>query len=277
MADPGSRLRALWSAQAWILRHPGGRACWDLVGGGAAFFDDAAAGNQCSRNWYEGSPGGLGLWGPTDDGDPHFTAAAPALLGFDDAIDFFIDNMDGGGLLHADASVRHNVNILQLWAPAVYNTCANYLWLVCAAKGRLHGQGSNAMKFAYPPGRLSVVPGPEGPQPRDWSSGSPWPAEGPLEQMLPAMPAPRCAGQPECFGWEGHQALGSTDSYSGCGDYDRTTARCYWSGDVFHLEVCMLNSICDNGAELFALERGEIWHCQLTQARLDAFKELMLS
>ena len=37
--------------------------------------------------------------------------------------DFYIDNNDGGGALHAEKSVTHNVNILQLWPPAVYNIC----------------------------------------------------------------------------------------------------------------------------------------------------------
>lgn len=277
MRDPSSRLRMTWGAEAWRLRHPGTAACWDLPrnGGGDAFFDNAEAGSTCARNWYEGSPGLVGMWGPNDDdGDPRFTEAAPALLGFDDAIDFYIGNMDGGGLLHADASVRHNVNILQLWPPAVYDTCANYQWLVCAAKGLLHGQGDNQMLFAYPPGRLSVVSGPDGPQPRDWSEVPPSPE--PLsDRGLPAMPAPRCAGAPDCYGWEGHQALGSTDSYAGEGC--ESTDQCYWSGDIFHLEVCLLNAICDNGEELFHLQIGQPWRCQLSQQRMASLKSVLLS
>ena len=65
------------------------------------------------------------------------------------------------------------------------------------------------------------------------------------------------------------------DSYSEC---TRTagTSQCYWSGDVFHLETCILHSICANGAELFSLPVGQRWHCDLSEARLHEFKRLLL-
>lgn len=34
-----------------------------------------------------------------------------------------------------------------------YNVCRNLEWQVCAAKGRLPGQGGRTIKFAIPPGR----------------------------------------------------------------------------------------------------------------------------
>ena len=40
------------------------------------FFQETANGVHCGSNWYEGNYGGM----------PPFTAAAPALLGFDDYI-----------------------------------------------------------------------------------------------------------------------------------------------------------------------------------------------
>ena len=75
---------------------------------------------------------------------PHFTGPAPALLGFDDSIDWFC--RFGGGD-HAEACVQSNFNILSLYEPAVYNTCANYEWQVCAARGRLPGQNGAGIQL----------------------------------------------------------------------------------------------------------------------------------
>lgn len=272
LQDPNSRLRKLWGDEVWKLRR-GSKACWDNAGGAEEFFSHVARGSSCDRNWYEGSPGQLGQWGPTDDDGPViFTASAPALLGFDDSIDMYVDNMDGGGGGHAAASVRHNANILQLFPPAEYSICVNYQWLVCAAKGRLHGQASSAMRFAYPPGRLSVVHAVDGgPSPRDYSSGS----LGPDGTGLPTLDPPRCVGQAGCLGWEAHQVLGSSDSYSGEDCY--STDECYWSGDIFHLEACLLSAICENGDEIFQLEVGELWHCHVTDARLTRLQGWLVS
>ena len=56
--------------------------------------------------------------------------------------------------------------------------------------------------------------------------------------------------------------LGSrTGGYSEC---QGSATRCYSSGDIFHLEVCILNELCGNGRELFHLEIGEEWHCDLS-------------
>ena len=71
-----------------------------------------------ARNWFQGSPGNAGQWGP------RFSAqTAPALLGFDDAIDHYTDNHNGG-MGHSAAAIAANVNILQLWSPASYSVCA---------------------------------------------------------------------------------------------------------------------------------------------------------
>ena len=43
------------------------------------------------------------------------------------------------------------------------------------------------------------------------------------------------------------------------------------------VQVCVLNALCANGAELFHLEIGEEWHCELTHERLEQFKRWMLS
>lgn len=256
MSDPDGRLRTLWGGDPWIVTRRGDLECWDdnwddgkwegNGDGAERFFRAAAEGSQCDRNWFEGVPGALGKWGPTDeDGDPKFEhPIAPALLGFDDAIDHYTGNTQGG-MGHADAAVRKNVNILQLWNPATYNVCVNYFWLVCAAKGRLHGQGSNAMRFAVRPRDMNiagrVLPGLDGEEPDDVTK----------------------------------KFLGGRDSYSlnGCDEADE----CYSSQDIFFLEVCVLNTICDNGAELFKLEIGQDFYCQLSDAGMERLKTWILA
>ena len=154
---PEGRFRKIWGADGWRMRGPEMSACW--FDKGNEFFDKAELGTNCGRNWYEGSGGQLGdgnlgpskawIW-------PHFTRSAPALLGFDESIDGFCR----GNGNHADKSVLSNKNILSLFWPARYNTCANYEWQVCAAMGLLPGQGSRTIMFAYEPRDLNTETGP---------------------------------------------------------------------------------------------------------------------
>ena len=69
--------------------------------------------------------------------------------------------------------------------------------------------------------------------------------------------------------------LGGRDSYSlnGCDEADE----CYSSQDIFFLEVCVLNTICDNGAELFELEIGQDFYCQLSDAGMERLKTWILA
>eukprot|EP00966_Prymnesium_polylepis_P189831 4398873-Prymnesium_polylepis.2 len=88
LADQGNRLHQLWGPEGWRVRWPDQEACWP--GDGWDFFDNACTscrwGKDCARNWYTGNQGGLGQQNGGPDKDwvnPHFTAPAPALLGFD--------------------------------------------------------------------------------------------------------------------------------------------------------------------------------------------------
>jgi len=132
----------------------------------SAFFEDAWLGTSCSRNWYTGNRGTLGTIGPaSNQSREHYTAAAPALLGFDESIDDYCfrhgGKNPGGASGHAIACVRANINILSLYGRRIpYNTCRNIEWQICAALGRLPGQGSNAIRFAKAPGSLQPNDGP---------------------------------------------------------------------------------------------------------------------
>ena len=160
LQDPNSHLRQLWSHRGWIKQR-NDRACW----GGSArdaerWFARAGRGDTCRRNWYEGNSGSLGDAGGGPNKPwvwPRFRAPAAAVLGFDEYIDYMCGGSSGN---HAYACVERNINILSLYWPAEYNTCHNYEWQVCAARGLLPGQNGAGIKFAFEPRDLDPHGGP---------------------------------------------------------------------------------------------------------------------
>ena len=137
------------------MRHRGEYACWGNGNQGYQYFDDAWWGRGCEKNWYTGNGGRLGQTGGGPSKryvDPHFTQNAPALLGFDESIDWYCNAHGGRGGNHAENCVHAQVNILSLYGNQIpYNVCRNLEWQVCAAKGTLPGQGNNKIRFAYAP------------------------------------------------------------------------------------------------------------------------------
>lgn len=190
-----------------------------------SFFLNAMNGQTCGRNWFEGNQGPLG-WADRNptmlDRWPHYTAPAPALLGFDESIDAVCASRNGG-FDHGAACVRANYNILSLYWPAQYNVCRNLEWMLCAAMGRLHGQQGNTIRFAYAPGKLETKGGPH--------------------------------------------PLGSCTGYHPEGCWDRG----YASSDIFYLESCIFSTICRNGDEIFRVQEGEDWRCDLSS---DGYKQM---
>lgn len=114
------------------------------------FFQSTHAGQYCRTNWYEGNWGALG-W---ENHIQHFKKDAPALLGFDEDIDWFCQRHDGCS--HAECCVQTNNNILSLYGDRMpYNICRNLEWQVCAAKGMLPGQRTPTIRFARAPRTLA--------------------------------------------------------------------------------------------------------------------------
>jgi len=223
LSNPESRFNQIWSAGGWTVRHHGEPACWGTDGPG--FFEHAWLGSWCNRNWYIGNKGSLGQFGggPAQPWVwPRFTHAAPALLGFDESIDWFCATHGGFGD-HSEASVSANLNILSI-QDGTYNTCKNLEWQVCAARGYLPGQMSRDIQFAFRPAEL-----------RSGLIGA-------------------------CTGY----------SPAGCGDQG------YASYDIFFLEICMFSEFCSNGAELFQLNVGDFWHCELDEAGFSRLRDWVL-
>lgn len=234
LADPHSLFRKMWGVQARRQGRHSQPSCFDVARAhwgqrvsSANSFHDIEQGVHCHENWYADSHQNSGDFG--DRGD------APALLGHDTDI----YNACGRG----DCD-RAGYNILQLRPTSSafangaveWNTCRNFEWQVCAARGRLPRQGSRAIVFATAPHEL-------------WLDGS----------------------------------HGST-KFGACRGYALQTGRSgqcnpatdFANGDVFFLEVCVFAKICSNAAELFRLNRGDMFQCEYSPEGFERLKALLV-
>ena len=51
----------------------------------------------------------------------------------------------------------------------------------------------------------------------------------------------------------------------------------YATADIFFLESCLMNKVCENGEEIFSLFPGQRWHCQFSPTRFQQLQNLLLS
>ena len=250
LRDPSHLFRKMWNVDPWWFRHTDTPTCFerrrdDTSQGQPAvtFFADVKSGANCDSNWFEGSPGALGTLGVP----PSFSAMAPALLGFDESIEWFCKkefkffNNGWYGYDHAGTCANSNNNILALWGNhLVYNLCRNLEWQSCAAQGKLPGQGGVGMRFSYPPGNLDVYDGGTG-------------------KMLG-----------DCRGWKPHYAAHA------CGPVGQSWVDAYSTDDIYFLEVCMFSFMCDNGADLFSLQPDDFYVCKFNGTKFDDFANLLM-
>ena len=68
--------------------------------------------------------------------------------------------------------------------------------------------------------------------------------------------------------------LGACDSYApaGCGN-----GWGYGTSDIFYLEVCIFERICRNGADLYNLNVGDNFHCEVSRQGMLQLKQWLLS
>lgn len=151
--DHNSKFHRMWGG-AWVLKDASDAGCWDAGLGGREWLYKAWEGTWCDRNWMQGTPAQRG---PNDR--PHFSAAAPALLGFDEDILGYCSHLvgldfDGGDLNSelADRCVRANKNVLRLVnGDRKWDMCQNIEWQLCALRGKLPGQDGRKISFAAVP------------------------------------------------------------------------------------------------------------------------------
>jgi len=196
----------MWGVASRQQNHNGDARCWDRdrVDWSKSqppekYFDELLRGTNCLlTDWHENAPGG-------NQGN-FWQEDVPALLGFDDSIHEFCP----GGC------DQEGYNILQLFGRVPYNTCRNFEWQMCAAKGFLGKQASKRMVFAHAPKDV-------------WMDG--WP---PFDQ---------------CHG------------YTDTGGCDRRTQ--FANDDIYPLEVCLFSQVCKNDDELFSVEAGKPFVCEI--------------
>ena len=175
LQDRDFLFRAMWGAEPWRKWERGqglGGSCFTRVRDdhrleqpANRYFAQTYSGQHCETNWFEGNSGQLG--------EPHhiptFHQHAPALLGFDEAIDQYCIGKGGGGG-HAQACIQSSLNILSLYGDRVpYNICRNFEWQVCAAYGRIPGQGDRRIIFSKAPKSLDFLHSPRLGQCSGWS------------------------------------------------------------------------------------------------------------
>jgi len=155
--DGNSKFHGMFGP-AWDLKSPGEGGCWDAKGG-QRWFDAILAGENCDRNWMQGSP-----IAPGPDDRPPFTKPASALLGFDETILGYCSHLVGldfdGGDLNTELAERcvwANKNVLRLLAGEPWDMCQNLEWQMCAIHGRLPGQDGSKMSFATAPNELNLM------------------------------------------------------------------------------------------------------------------------
>lgn len=232
LSDPLSKFWTLWGLKAWEKLPNGAMGCWNGPFAGSSYFDHVLSGGQCDANWFEGAKGALGQQASR----PRFTAAAPALLGFDDTIFsfcsaqidepvHFVKTKYTGDFNEelAERCERANQNILRVISKRLpWTMCQNLRWQVCALTGKLPGQGGNQVRFATAPNELDM---------RVWQRPDSWP----------------------------------------CDEHGKCPKGKFAVGDVFFAEVCLVDSLCRNGDAIFALGKGELFECDFDP---DAFLKL---
>lgn len=67
-----------------------------------------------------------------------------------------------------------------------------------------------------------------------------------------------------------------------CGGYKAKTTPSggifgYGNWDIFYLEVCIFNHICQNGRELFTLKAGQTFNCDFSASKFLSLKSTLTS
>ena len=273
--------------------------CWDVARDnrhrhqdGGIFFRETLEGAHCNSNWFEGNNGELGQ----EHHRPHFSAAAPAVLGFDGA-PFFSHALRPsnapGSHVREWASLR--ICHIPVRFPHVHThqgerdasrVFAETIDQYCGARPKLN---SYNYQQAWPHARncvqanvnilslygfrvpynscrnlewqtcaaLGQLPGQSG---GGGQRGSIIFSKAP-RSLNPNPRGDKPFGQ--CRGWRDERAM-----RLGCDTGFATD-------DIYFLEVCTFHKMCANGDELFRLRAGQPWRCELSPSGFDELQRLL--
>ena len=198
---------------------------------------ETISGVHCDTNWYEGNPGLLGL----EQQRPRFSADAPALLGFDETIDAY-------------CSSQHDYN------PDGASDGGNWHASHCVATNlnilSLYGARvpynlcrNLEWQVCAAKGRL---PGQQ--TPTLVFSKAP-------RELHPGATSDKPFGQ--CRGWRDKTGCDSGTQFA--------------TDDIYFLEVCVFNQLCENNEELWQLDAGTPWQCILSETAFNELQEMLIA
>ncbi|KAL1524411.1 hypothetical protein AB1Y20_019306 [Prymnesium parvum] len=247
LRDKTHMFRRMWAAEAWS-HISSGPSCWDIQRDSSTqrqpaskYFEETIRGDHCDSNWYEGNPNWR-LGDPNRHLPMYFTGPAPALLGFDESIDEFCHaKLNQMNLQHSADKSMHAENCVHanLNILALYGDRVPYN--ICR---------NLEWMVCAAKGKL---PG----QDKDGSiifAKDPW-------WLWPGGESGKPVG--DCCGWV-PQNRPRSGSYG------------YATDDIYYLEICMYNEICDNGDDIFKLSTGEPFQCELSERRFHQLKDVLL-
>lgn len=241
--DEAGLFRKMWSAEPFTQRQPNRPNCWDRA------RDDARRG-QDPEVYFEDAINGAHCESNWYEGNPDnlglmhtrpsYSADAPALLGFDETIDDYCRAQpEVNSAAAADGGNWHASRCIaaNLNILSLYGTRVPYN--ICR---NLEWQVCAAM---------GTLPGQRTPQ--IVFSKAP-------REMDPGPESDKPFGQ--CRGWRDR----NDDCENG-----------YATDDIFFLELCMYNAICDNRDSLWQLDVGTPWQCHLNRTRFDGLRQTLLA
>jgi len=250
--DAAHPFRRMWAAEPWQLREEGMASCWDRKRDAhdqwqhaLDYFNSTQRGAACNTNWYEGNAGGHD------------------------------ENLLGGRYFRANTATPDAGNG---WfpgpAPALLGfdeSIDDYCW-------RHGGKGSHAMACIHAGFNILSLYGNRVPynicRNLEWqvcAAKGLLPGQGSRTIIFGKRPADldpsRKGGKPlgTCGGW--------VPSYL----RQEHCRNNYATDDIFFLEVCTFNQICRNGEDLWHLEVGQEWRCELDETLFAELQDILLT
>jgi len=243
LRDNTHHFRRMWDAVGWAKAGPDRPACWEVQRFGRApqdartYFDDIVSGRHCSRTRWMRFYGNEGDEVSRRDGTPDFTRPAPAILGFD----------AGGGSI--DGFCGHHGG----WGSTIRQRCVR----------------ANLQLLAVWPSDYNLC------RNFEWQACA---AQGSLpdqdENRIKFAVAPGSLNTGGAYGHPFNRCSGWTPNGANSGTYPNAG---YANDDIFFLETCLFNQICENGEELFRLRAGEEWRCRFSPERVYELQRILMT
>ena len=228
----------MWATDAWMQRGGGRQDCWRWTQWGQ---------QQTPRQYFYDTWQGAHCDNNWYSGNPNmwwppeYTTDAPAVFGFDESIDEFCSSRPKKNERFGSAGWPHANNCIRsnLNILSLYDGTYN----ICRNLEWM----VCAAKGKLPGQRTDTILFAKAPKELDPSP-------------VGSKPFGRCSGfrEPE------HPELNGCDVG-------------YATDDIFYLETCIYNQICDNHDELFRLRVGKPFHCQLNQTKYIEMQHWLLA